>query len=223
MLTSNFLSCTTKTEIATAPDDFQLFIPDTTNNSRAYWDLDDINYRSKLENQIGLSDLKKGADSLEIRLWYDFSFSNSQELYILKFQDANCRLSYYRVYPRQTNYDDENRNREWNPYIDPIIDSSVSKSVLLAKDNYKNLHIDSIWFLKSQSELEIPESIGFTDCDSYILEIADKKRFKYLRHHCARAYYEKTKLTEILTYMDFCGRIIALAGKHNSIVSYDYD
>lgn len=223
ILISSFLSCTTKTETTASSSGFQLHIPDTANNRRAHWDLDDINYRSKLENQIGLSNLKKGADSLEIRLWYDFSFSNSQELYILKFQGTSCLLSYYRVYPRRINYDDENRNRKWDPYADPIIDSSVSKSVLLTKDNYKNLHIDSIWFLKSQSELKISDRVGFTDCDSYIIEIADRKRFKYLRHHCAMGYYEKTKLTEILRYMDFCGRITALARKHNSIVPYDYD
>ena len=121
------------------------------------------------------------------------------------------------------NYDDENRDLEWSPYTDPIIDSSVSKRAMLRKDNYKNLHCDSIWFLKSQSELKISDSIGFNDCDSYIIEIADKKRFKYLRHHCAIGYYEKTKLIEILTYLDFCVRITALARKHNLVVPYEYN
>lgn len=223
MLTISFFSCKIKTETTIAANNIQLFIPDTTNNRRAYLDLNDIHYRSKLENKIGLSDLKRGVDSFEIRLWYDFSFSNSKELYVLKFQDTSCLLSFYRVYPRQINYDDENRNREWNPYIDPIIDSSVSKSVLLSAEKYKSLHSDSIWFLKSQSELKISDNIGFTDCDSYILEIADKRRFKYLRHHCAIGYYEKTKLTEILTYLDFCGRITTLARKYDAIFPYDYD
>ena len=223
ILIFSFLSCRTKTETTTASSGFQLLIPDTTNNRRAHWDFDDINYRSKIESKIGLSDLKKGADSLEIRLWYDFSFSNSNELYILKFQDTTCLLSYYRVYLRGINYDDENRNRDWNPYTDPIIDSSVSKCVLLSKEKYENLHSDSIWFLKSQSELKISDSIGFTDCDSYILEIADKKRFKYLRHHCAMGYFNKTKLTEILNYLDFCGRITSLARKNDAMVPYHYD
>lgn len=31
------------------------------------------------------------------------------------------------------------------------------------------------------------------------------------------------KLTEILTYMDFCNRITALARKHNAIVPYNYE
>ena len=223
LLCTSFLSCKPKSEPTNTLSGFQLLIPDTTNNSRAHWDLDDINYRSKIEDQIGLMDLKKGADSLEVRLWYDFSFSNSQELYVLKFQDTSCLLSYYRVYPRRINYDDENRSRVWDPYTDPIIDSSVSKSVLMTKDNYKMLQIDDVWFLKSQSELKIPDSVGFTDCDSYIIEVADRKRFRYLRHHCAMAYYNRTKLTEILTYIDFCGRITSLARKHNSVVPYRYD
>jgi len=221
ILSSSFFSCLTKTEAKSGISNVQLLIPDSTSNGRAYLDLEDVHYRFKLENKIGLSDLKKGADSVEVRLWYVFSFSISQQLYILKFQDTSCLLSYYRVYPRRINYDDENRNREWDPYADPIIDSCVSKSVLIGKDDYKDLHIDSIWFLKSQSELKISDSIGFTDCDSYIIEIADKKRFKYLRHHCAMGYYNKTKLPEILSYLYFCGRITSLLEKHKAVVPYD--
>lgn len=59
--------------------------------------------------------------------------------------------------------------------------------------------------------------------NSYIFEIADKKRFKYLRHHCAMGYYEETKLAEISNYLDFCGRIIALARKNNAIIPYRYN
>ena len=217
------LSCKTKNDKVVTTGTFQFLMADTANNFRAQWDLRDFNFCSKLENQIGLKEIKDGADSLEIRLWYDFSFSNSKELYILNFQDTGCLLSYYRIYPRQINYDDENRNREWNPYADPIIDSFVSKSALLSIGDAKDLHIDSIWFLKSQSELKISDSIGFTDCDSYTLEIADKNRFKYLRHHCAMGYYNKTKLADILNYMDFCGRIISLATKFDAVVPNKYN
>lgn len=215
------LSCKTQTEklvIKTVSDRFLHFVPDTLNNFRAQWDLDDIKYRSKLERQIGLSDLTQGSDSFEVRLWYDFSMGIAQELYILRFQDTICNLSYHRIYPKHINYDDENRNREWNPYKDPIVDSSISRSVLLTAKDFKALNIDSVWSLKSQSELKISDKIGFTDCDSYIFEIADKKRFKYLRHHCAMGYYEETKLAEISNYLDFCGRIIALARKYNAMV-----
>jgi hypothetical protein len=216
-------SCKTNSEKVVSENVFQVILTDTTNNHRAKWDLDDFNYRTKLENQLGLSSLKNGADSFEIRLWYDFSFSNSQDLYMLKFIDSNCVVSYFRVYPRAINYDDESRDRRWNPYKDPIIDSSFSKSITLSKNKFQNLNLDSVWILKSQSDLRISNSIGFTDCSSFIMEIADKKHFKYLRHHCSMAYYEKTKLNEILMFEGFCGRITSLARDNNVSIEQKFD
>lgn len=219
------LSCKTKpekTESNTIKDPYLLFVTDTTNNRRAKWDLFDLKYRIKLEQQIGLQDLTLGADNLEIRLWYDFSMGGSQALYTFRFKDTLCNLSYYRIFPRPHNYDYANRNQKWNSYTDPIIDSSFSRSIMLNFKDLENLHLDSIWLLKTQSELHISDSIRFLDCDSYIIEIADKNRFKYLRHHCAQAYYEKTQLSEILTYMDFCDRIIALVKKQNFRIPYNH-
>ena len=216
-------SCKTSSDKVISEKVFQIILTDTTNNHRAKWDLDDFNSRTKLENQLGLSNLENGADSLEIRLWYDFSFSNTQDLYTLKFIDTNCIISYFRVYLRQYNYDDQNRNRNWNPYKDPIIDSSFSKTISVSKSKFQNLNLDSVWLLKSQSDLKISDSIGFTDCSSYIIEIADKKRLKYLRHHCSMAYYEKTKLKEILSFDDFCGRITSIARENNAYIEQKFD
>jgi hypothetical protein len=216
-------SCKTNSKKVVGENDFQIILTDTTNNHRANWDLDDFNYRTKLESKLGLSDLKNGADSLEIRLWYDFSFSNSQDLYTLKFIDTNCVVSYFRVYPRQINYEDEGRNRNWNPYKDPIIDSSFSKTITVSKDKYEFNNFDSIWLLKSQSDLQISDSIGFTDCDSYIIEIADKKRLKYLRHHCSYSYYAKTKLKAILDFEIFCSRITSVAVENKVVLKSNYD
>lgn len=216
-------SCKTNSNKVGNEQAFQIILTDTTKNHRAKWDLDDFNYRSKLENKLGLSNLKKGADSLEIRLWYDFSFSNSQDLYTLKFIDTNCVVTYFRVYPRQINYDDENRNRSWNPYKDPIIDSSFSKTITVSKNKYQKLNLDSVWVLKSQSDLKISDSLGFTDCSSFIIEIADKKRLKYLRHHCSMAYYEKTKLDAILLFEGYCGRITSLARENNVYIEPRFD
>lgn len=218
-----FSSCTTNSKKAVDDKAFQIILTDTTKNRRARWDLEDFNYRSKLETQLGLSNLKNGADSLEIRLWYDFSFSNSKDLYTLKFIDTNCIVSYFRVYPRNINYDDENRDRSWNPYKDPIIDSSFSKTVSISKGKFQELNLDSVWLLKSQSDLKISDNGGFSDCDSYIIEIADKKRMKYLRHHCSRRYYEKTKLNEILIFESFCGRVTSLAKDNNVYIELKFN
>jgi len=216
-------SCRTSSDKVVSDKGFQIILSDTTANQRAKWDLDDFNYRSKLENQLGLSSLKNGGDSFEIRLWCDFSFSNSQDLYTLKFIDTNCVVSYFRVYPKRINYDDEHRNRNWNPYKDPIIDSSFSKTITISRSKFQNLNLDSVWVLKSQSDLNIPDSIGFTDCSSYIMEIVDKKRLKYLRHHCSMGYYEKTKLNDILMFEGFCGRIVFLARDNDVYLEQKFD
>lgn len=216
-------SCETNNNRVGSSQVFQIVLTDTTKNHRAKWDLDDFNYRLKLEKQLGLSNLANGADSLEIRLWYDFSFSNSQDLYTLKFIDTNCIVTYLRIYPRAINYDDENRDRSWDPYKEPIIDSSFSKAISLSKSKFQKLNLDSIWLLKSQSDLKISTSVGFTDCDNYIIEIADKKRLKYLRYHCSMGYYEKTKLQAILDFDSFFGRITSIARENNAYIELKFD
>ena len=218
------LSCKPKPEKPESniiTDPYLAFVTDTTNNRRAKWDLSDLKFRLKLEQQIGLKDLTSGANNLEIRLWYDNGYS-SQALYTLWFQDTLCNLSYFRIFTKPYIYDYSNRNRNWNPRTDPIVDSSFSRSIRLNLKDYENLHLDSIWLLKTQSELHISDSFQVLDCDSYIIEIADKNRYKYLRHHCAQVYYEETQLSEILTYMDFCDRIIALVKKQNFKIPYNH-
>lgn len=223
MVIGCFLSCRTNTEKIAAADTIQLLIPDTTNNQRAQWDLRTIQHCSQIEKQLGLKDLQQGADSFEIRYWYDFSFSNFEELFILKYLDTTYLLSYYRVYLRHINYDDENRDRKWDPFTQAIIDSSVSKNVLLTKGDCKGLELNKIWDLKSQSELGISDNIGFTDCDSYIIEVADKKHYKFFRHHCAGSYYEKIKLPEIKDFIDYYDNLRAFANMHNVIVPFSFN
>ena len=218
-----FLSCKIKPEkIAAAVNNIQLLIPDTTKNERAKRDLERIEYHTKISKQLGLNDFKKGADSFEIRAWYSFSFSNSQELYDLKVLDTNYTISYYRFYCRQIDYENENRNRDWNPFTNPIIDSFVSKSILLKKKDCDSLGLNMFWSLRSECELNIPDSIGFLDCYGNTLEIADKHKYKLLSYHCANALYEATKFKQILDFEEGFNKIAALAYKHNAVVPYDF-
>ncbi len=217
------VSCKTNSDKVVSENHFQVILTDTIKNHRAKWDLDDFNYRLRLEKMLGLSNLKNYADSLEIRLWYDFSFSDCQDLYTLKFIDTNCIVSYFRVFPRREIYDKNTDSHKWLPFLERVIDSSFSKTITISKYKFQNLNLDSVWFLKSQSDLKISDSIGFTDCDSYIIEIADKNHLKYLRHHCSNGYYEKTKQQAILDFQDFCGRIVSLARENNVYIERKFD
>ncbi len=219
----SFLSCKTKTESVVAENSIQLLIPDTTKNIRAQSDLDYIEHCSEIAKQLGLGDLKKGVDSFEIRLWNDFSFVSTNELFILKLLDTTYSMTYYRLYYRSYDYDNENRNRQWNPFKQPIVDSCFSKTVLLKKDDLKSLNLQEIWSLYSQSELKIPDSVGFSDCYTNTIEVADKKRYKFMSHHCPNGYFEKLKLKDITNFTDYFQKIRILANKNNAIIRHKYD
>jgi RNAse (barnase) inhibitor barstar len=222
ILLLNFYCCSTNTGNSDRKDSFRRIIVDTTNNYRAKWDLSSISHFSEIAKQLSFTDITKGADSLEIRAWYDFSFSNSEELYTIKLIDTTCILSYYRIYTHS--YDYENNNHvNWNPFTQPIIDSALSKTVSLKEGDYKSLNIDSIWNLKSQSEIKMPDTIGFTDCDSYSIEIADKRVYKFVSYHCPNGYYEKLKKKEILDFLNCFGKIMLLVEKSNVRIPYKYD
>lgn len=216
-----FFSCKTKT--APFPDNgVQLILTDTTNNGRAQGELSSLEYYSKLESQIGLRDLRRGADSLEVRLWYSFSLSDSRELYILRFRDSIGYLTYYEVHPKGFDFENENRNRQWSPYDDPILDSVSSKTIVLGKKAYENIHLDSLWLLKTESELSLPDSIGFNDCSSFVIEVADRRRFRFLTYHCPGGIYEQTRVKAVMDFMEYYHRIIEFARRWG-VVSYRYN
>lgn len=211
-----FISCRTRTEPASA-NNIQLILPDTANNGRAKDDLSNLEYRSKLEWQMGFRDLRKGADSLEIRLWYSFSFSDFRELYTIRLCDSTCYLTYSKVYLRRIHYSVIANNPDWGSYNDPMVDSISSKTVLLGKADYEKVHLDSVWLLKAESELRLPDTLSFSDCDSYALGVADKRRFKYIRYHCPGGIYMKTHMKEVAAFMRYCERVMGLAGKRGWI------
>ncbi len=211
-----FASCHSNKDKTHYPNDFQVIITDTTRNQSAKWDLEDFNYRSRLAKLLGLSSLKNYADSLEIRLWHEYSYSNCLDLYTLKFIDTNCIVSYFRIYPKRERRDINNTNGHWLPYEERTIDSSFSKTKTISKRKFQSINIDSVWLLKSQSDLNIADSIGFTDCYSHIIEIADRRHLKFMRYHCPSAYYEKVKLQPILDFEYFYG-LLASLGRHNNV------
>ncbi len=186
-------------------------LPDTTKNIRASVERDRLLYELKMEHQLGLTDLEYGADSLEIRFWDKFAFNIFEDLYVLNFRDSTCIVSVYHVHCRT--YNNEKPDRNWNLVRNPIVDSFEVKSKRVPAINFKWFPIDSVWNLKSQSELRIPDSVGFTDCNNYSIKVADKKRFKYVSQHCPRGYLNKLNFPEIKTFIDFCESITILAHK----------
>ncbi|MBC7938131.1 MAG: hypothetical protein H7Y86_22505 [Rhizobacter sp.] len=204
-----FFSCSDGLE-KEIPSNFNRILTDTTNNHRAKWDLDQIAHYNSICEEIGLNKLYDGAESLEIRAWQQTSFfgmGTDEEIYSLKFADSIVHMTFYRIYCRKGNYDNDTY-KTWNAFTEAKVDSFIAISKTFPSSIIDSLHIDSIWSLKSQSALEIPDNIRFTDGTTTSIEIANKEKYKLIKHHVAYAYYEKTKNENIKDFMNFHERVI---------------
>ena len=222
-----FFLCACKTKIdqpQSSGQTFHILIADTNGNIRAYRDRENFSHCSEIAKQLNLQDITKGTDSIEIRAWYSFSFSNSENLYILKGIDTAWTISYYRIHLRQYDYD---KSLNWNPFTNPIVDSSFSKSITISSGNWKDslqkLNIDTIWKLPSQCEIKMPSNLGFTDCSSHRMEIADRNQYKFVYYHCPMAYERKLKDHSHLTFLTYFDKITSLAHQYSAFIPYKFD
>ena len=65
------------------------------------------------------------------------------------------------------------------------------------------MKIDSIWSLPSQCQINIPKELGWTDGTIYCLEIADRKRFKFITYTNPTQYYVHLRDKNHLAFLNF--------------------
>lgn len=193
---------------STSENQFIRILQDTTNNDRAKWDLEQLEHYNSICKAIGLNKLEDGSDSLEIRLWSQFSvfgMSADEEIYNIKFIDSTVMLSFYRVYCTPNN--DENYNT-WNAFTKAKVDSfkCISKTYKTKEIQFSEL--GKIWNLKTQSEIKVADTIGFLDGTTSSIEITNKSKYKLIRHHVAHSYYRVTKNKEFKNFIDMEDRVI---------------
>lgn len=199
---------------STSEKHFERILQDTTNNDRAKWDLEQLAHYNSICQAIGLNKLEDGSDSLEVRVWRQFSvfgMSADEEIYNIKVIDSTYILTFYRVYCTANN--DQNYN-SWNSFAFAKIDSFKAISKTFKSKDLPNTYLNKIWNLKAQSELKINDSIGFLDGTTTSIEIANKNKYKLIRHHVAHSYYRVTKLEEIKKYIDEKEKIIIMFQKN---------
>jgi len=206
----------------TVEKNFNRLLQDTTNNHRAKGELNQLEHYNNICKAINLNKLYDGVDSFEVRLWRQFSvfgMATDEEIYSLKIIDTTVSLTFYRVYCTQENYDNPNW-RNWNPFTNPKIDSFIAVSKTFNSSLVDSLNLKNLWNLKTQSSLNISDSIGFLDGTTTSIEISSKEKYKFISHHVAYAYYEKTKRNEIKNYIDEYDKLI---GFFQSKKIYDHN
>jgi hypothetical protein len=176
------------------------------------WDARWNAYYNSIEDQISLAELEKGTDSIEFRLWIEGAFSSMASLYLLKLQDTLAILTYSEIYLRRFDWDKDDPHN-WDPMITPIVDSVKSASILLTsgadKRALSEINIDSMLLLLSQRD--VAGSFGALDGESVAVEIANRKRYKFLYYNNPRSSYEHTKEINHLQFLRYSSLLETLA------------
>jgi hypothetical protein len=203
--------CNTRSTKEGSKQAINLLIADTTGNRKAQWDHKSVAHCSGIARQLSLGDLRQGADSFEIRSWYDFSMDYGENLSVVKWKDTAVTISFYRIYTKP--YDYSNRI-EWDPHTQPIVDSVDSRMIRISKAELAGLQFDSLWNILSESEIEVLKNVGYVDGSTEIIEFADNKRYKFLRYHCARSILEKRNVSDIHAFLEYISIVNTLTKKY---------
>lgn len=210
-----FFACNNGKDNSVMINNFQLLIADTIGNIRAKWDHQSVFHCKEIAKQLNLQDLSKGADSIELRAWYSFSFSDFEELYVLKHQDSGWSFSFYRIFLRQRNH--AQNDKQGNSFTQPVVDRFESKAIRIENNKWGKdasvINFDSIWLLPSQSQLK--DSMGFTDCDTYRIEISNSDKYKFIRYHCPQGYIDLKNEVNNMTMLNQFSKIESIALKYN--------
>ncbi|RZL44464.1 MAG: hypothetical protein EOP00_19855 [Pedobacter sp.] len=205
------VSCQNNLDKNESPN-FERILTDTTNNYRAKWDLEQIKHYNSICKEIGLNSLYDGVDSFEIRAWDQTSFfgmGTDENIYSIKLSDSLVSFTFYRIFCKHGTYDDDNY-KTWDAFTEAKVDSFTAISKTFPTSIIDSLNLQELWNLKSQSALEIPGNIAFTDGSTTSIELATKTKYKLIRHHVAYAYFDKLKIQSIENYIVAHDKIIRL-------------
>jgi hypothetical protein len=175
-----FYSCknseSRKMAVSESKDSFQKDIPDTANNARAKRDFTYYVYKNRLTERLSLKNIENGSDSFELRFWSIGSNFDPVILYVLKEYNSNWTSFHYQVY----------RGDSWNSLTEPKVDSLIVNFVKPRNDAWQayiqSLAIDSLWKTPSQWQVVGPD-FGAVDGYTYIIELADSRRYKYIHYY----------------------------------------
>lgn len=131
-------------------------------------------YIGRISKQLHLDKINLGYDSLQIRIWVNRSFSDSNQVVTIKYNKGSWLAYLYDIHSQH--------NRERN--IDTIM--SYSQRSLLPKTSWSNL----LKLLKYEKIQELPDQM---DIDHFeprlmdgwmcIIEIADMKSYRFFTYN----------------------------------------
>lgn len=163
---------------------------------------DYLQRKRNLCKKLALYDIEKGTDDFELRMWLIPSMWDPSILYILKGQDTTWTLFHYQFYTLRA-------TDQYHYYDNPLVDSVVMESVMPQKTNWttyiKNLQLDSLWSLKTESAIT-GKSFGVLDGHRYLLEFNKRGQYKYL-FYTAPEYFQDRDINH-KRFTEFKARLV---------------
>lgn len=149
------------------------------------------NYNEKL---LKLESLESGFDSLQIRIWYEYSLVLYRDLVIIKCTNDVWTARHYHM------------KLKWDPNDNPVTFTSVKIEDVAPKSGWPQ-------FINKLSELGIMTlpnmddisnlQHGYEDGVTYNIEVATKKQYRfygyYLPQEFANKFWQAKSMTEILS------------------------
>ena len=151
--------------------------------------------RQKID-QLKLDDLEKGFDSLQIRIWYNYSLLDYRELVIIKRKDGKWTGNHYIM------------KVKWNPSDLTVKTNGVENREITPKSGWESFIPDlidkNIITLPNMEDIEGLED-NWTDGVTYNIEIGTKKFYRFYGYHLPdkfKEYWQAKKMMEILDLID---------------------
>lgn len=150
-------------------------------------------YKQNLEKKLGLYSIENGFDSIQIRIWYQYSLSINRQLVVLKCQNSKWTGEFYDYKVFDLSYHNNTTNLNGYESVDSIHFNVVEKNPIWGWDDFINkLFKLEVLSIKDYSLIEGYE-LG-TDGNGVFIEIATKNFYKIYTYPTPIVY--KRKITE---------------------------
>lgn len=147
-------------------------------------------------NQLKLDDLELGYDSLQIRIWFDYSMIDYNQLLVLKYDGSEWRGWHYELEVLWNAYDLTDKiKRKKKTEITP---SSGWTSL------FEKLEKSKITKLPNMEDIDGLVD-NWTDGSTYIVEIGTKNSYRFYSYHLPRKfmeYWQAKNMVQILSTLE---------------------
>lgn len=146
-----------------------------------------IEVKKNLSQRIALYDLESLKKGYELRVWTFYALMEPTKLFILKVDDSMTTAFMYQIFrERAPNY------MGLDFPVDTVIMQSLKPLKVSWNKYLQRVHLDSLDFVKTQSELK-DQSFGMLDGSTYYIEFSHDGKYQFLQYSEPFYFMDKSR------------------------------